>query len=247
MKLCSLKLTYLLFCACCLFHSAAFAAEFSKVVRVIDGDTVRLQTGESVRLLGINSPEIGYKDKQSDAGAHQAKEYLKSLILNRRVLLEQDIEEEDKYTRKLAHVFLENGQHINEQMLRHGMAALSIHPPNIKYGNRLKAAQNYAESNRLGIWSMGSYDLKPIGSIKQSRFKKWARFSAKVNKVTKSKKGAKLWLSDGAYVWVGSAHQRYFPALNTYEGYEIEIRGWPRKWGEYWSIRAIHPSQIILK
>jgi len=242
-----LKRLFVLFSVACMTCSAVYAAEFSKVVRVVDGDTVRLQTGESVRLLGINTPEIGYKGRRSEAGAEEAKAYLKKLVLNHRILLEQDVEKEDKYTRKLAHVFLENGEHINAQMLRQGMAALSIHPPNVKYVDRLKVAQRHAEKKRLGIWAMNAYKLKPIGSITRSRSKKWGRFSAKVNQVTQSKKGAKLWLGSDAYIWVGSAHQRYFPPLNIYEGKKIEIRGWPKKWGKYWSIRAIHPSQLILK
>jgi len=242
-----LKSLFVLFCIACMTCSVAYAAEFSKVVRVIDGDTVRLQTGESVRLLGINTPEIGYKGKRSDAGAEEAKAYLKKLVLNHRVLLEQDVEKEDKYTRKLAHVFLENGMHINAQMLRHGMAALSIHPPNFKYEQRLKTAQNYAEKRQLGIWNMNAYESKPAESISRRSSKKWGRFSARVNKITQSKKGAKLWLGEKAYIWISSAHQNYFPLLNIYEDKEIEIRGWPKKWGKYWSIRAIHPSQIILK
>ncbi|ORU91950.1 MAG: hypothetical protein A6F70_01315 [Cycloclasticus sp. symbiont of Bathymodiolus heckerae] len=227
--------------------SVSLAGETIRVIRVIDGDTVVLQTGQRVRLLGINAPEIGYKGKVSEIGAKAAQKYLKSKVLNKNITLEIDIEYEDKYTRRLAHIFLENGLHINEDMLRRGLAVLSLHPPNLKYQTDLMLAQGYAEEEQVGLWLLEDYQLKPIRLVERSKRKKWGRYSATVRKVTLSKKGAKLWLTKESYIWVSSNSYPYFTNLKAYVGKTIEIRGWPRKWGKHWSIQVIHPSQMIVR
>jgi endonuclease YncB( thermonuclease family) len=222
------------------------ARESYLVERVIDGDTIVLSNKQTVRLLGINTPEIAYRGKPSDAGALAAKDYLKRMLFKQRVWLEHDSEWHDKYGRSLAQVFLVNGEHVNVNMLHSGLATLSLHPPNLKYSKVLMQAQQQAEKQRLGIWGMDAYAVQRVSKIAEKKLKKWGRFVATISKVGRTKKGAKLWLGDKTYIWIAAKHQRYFPDLADYLAQRIEIRGWPRKWGNNWSIRAIHPSQIIL-
>ncbi|MBU7045436.1 MAG: thermonuclease family protein, partial [Theionarchaea archaeon] len=77
---------------------------------VIDGDTFRLETGETVRLIGIDAPEL------SQPGGKESREYLTHLILNKGVTLEKGYEDRDKYNRLLRFVYLGN-KCINEEML----------------------------------------------------------------------------------------------------------------------------------
>ncbi|HIL93557.1 MAG TPA: hypothetical protein EYG47_01815 [Cycloclasticus sp.] len=93
---------------------------------------------------------------------------------------------------------------------------------------------------------MDAYAVQRVSKIAEKKLKKWGRVVATISKVGRTKKGAKLWLGDKAYIWIAAKHQRYFPDLADYLVQLIEIRGWPRKWGYKWSIRAIHPSQIVL-
>lgn len=240
--------TKLITCVALAFISTLLMADEAKyVVRVIDGDTVVLETGERVRLLGINAPELGYKGKPSDAGVQTAKDYLASKVLNQRIIIDVGMERKDKYTRTLAHLFLENGSHVNRQMLRSGMAFLSLHPPNLKYQKTLVLAQRDAEKQRLGLWSLKAYQLRPVAFIETSKSKKWGRYRGTISEVDLSSKGARLWLTEQVYIWVSSKHKRHFMHLKSYQGQHIEVRGWPRKWGRYWSIQAIHPSQILLR
>lgn len=240
------RLTWLCLLLVSLHISSVSARESYLVERVIDGDTIVLSNKQTVRLLGINTPEIAYRGKTSDAGALAAKEYFKKMLLKRRVHLEHDSERHDRYGRTLAQVFLVSGEHVNLTMLQRGLATLSLHPPNLKYSQRLIQAQQQAEKQGLGIWGMNAYAVQPISAIVDKTLKKWWRFTATVSDVVRTKKGAKLWLSDKTYIWISAKHQRYFGDLVDYLGRRMEIRGWPRKWGKSWSIRAIHPSQIIL-
>ena len=95
------------------------------VAEVIDGDTFVLSSGEHVRLLCIDSPEI---DSQ---GGIEAKEYLENIILNEQVVLEFDVEDKDIYGRLLRYVYF-NGILVNKQMVDEGYASVFI------YGNNTR-------------------------------------------------------------------------------------------------------------
>jgi len=228
-------------------YSSAGAYSLSKVVRVIDGDTIVLLNGEKVRLLGINAPELGYNGELNDPGALAAQQFLKTRVLNKFVVIEKDAEDKDHYGRSLAHVFLKSGEHINVELLRHGKVFLNIHPPNLRYSSQLIEAQSTAEKTGKGIWSAKFYWLQPVTQIPEEQIKKWGRFSSTVKKVSVLEKGTKLWLSDEVYIWIAEKNRQYFPTVTDYRGKHIEIRGWPRKRGKFWSLNAIHPSQLLIK
>ena len=65
------------------------------VLKVEDGDTVTLSSGKTVRIIGINAPEIGEKNYE------QAKGYLAYLVMNKQVWIEQDRYLQDRYGREL--------------------------------------------------------------------------------------------------------------------------------------------------
>ena len=115
------------------------------ISKVIDGDTVKLQTGETVRLLGINAPEKGqvyYKESASR---------LRELIEGKKVFLEKDVEDKDKYGRLLRYIFL-NGENINVKLVREGLATVYIISPNVKYETELRESENEAKKSKINIW-----------------------------------------------------------------------------------------------
>jgi len=85
------------------------------VSRIVDGDTIELQTGEHVRLLGINTPEKGEKYYA------EAKEFLEKEILNKTVELRFGKEKKDLYNRTLAYMILD-GRNINQEIISNGFA-----------------------------------------------------------------------------------------------------------------------------
>jgi micrococcal nuclease len=85
------------------------------VSRIIDGDTIELESGEHVRMLGINTPEKGEKYY------YEAKEFLEKEILNKTVNLKFGKEKKDLYNRTLAYVFLQE-KNVNKKMISNGFA-----------------------------------------------------------------------------------------------------------------------------
>ncbi|MBR9677003.1 hypothetical protein GOV04_02585 [Candidatus Woesearchaeota archaeon] len=89
-----------------------------RVTKVIDGDTIELETGERVRLIGINSAEFG------EECFEEAKEELEDLILGKEVTLEVDIEDKDKYGRLLRYIYVEiDGE---DRFVNYGMIILGL-------------------------------------------------------------------------------------------------------------------------
>jgi len=90
------------------------------VIRIIDGDTFELSTGQKVRLICIDTPETG------EPGAQEATDFLTELILNKEVRLEKDISETDRYGRLLRYVWVNvtNNQEIfvNQELVQQGYA-----------------------------------------------------------------------------------------------------------------------------
>lgn len=135
------------------------------VKRVIDGDTIQLENGEKVRLIGIDTPEMHeseklYKDSQrsgQDPRAIQelgrrAYQFTKKLLEGKRVRLELDLEKHDKYSRLLAYVFLKDGTFANAEIVKQGYASLLTIPPNVKSADLFRELYRQARENRRGLW-----------------------------------------------------------------------------------------------
>ncbi len=85
------------------------------VERVIDGDTIVINEGKRVRLLGINAPERG------EDYYREAKIFLESRILNKTIKLEFGKDKHDRYNRLLAYIH-SGGKNINLELVRRGLA-----------------------------------------------------------------------------------------------------------------------------
>jgi micrococcal nuclease len=126
------------------------------VSRVSDGDSFRCSDGRRVRLIGIDTPE----SQQHPFGAQARAALLKLLPLGSNVRLEIDVAERDRYGRSLAYVWV-GSTLVNEVMVRDGWAALYTVPPNVKYAERLGAAQREARARGTGLWSHRGFECLP--------------------------------------------------------------------------------------
>ncbi len=217
-----------------------------QVKRVYDGDTIILKNGDRIRLLGINTPEIESRHRQGEQGGQIAKQWLKDKLQQGTVFLEYDQQKKDKYDRSLAHLFLENGEHINKEIIQAGLATLSIIPPNLRYVDELKKAEESALKQQLGIWVMEAY--QPISIENLSADKKrsgWQRFLATATKITSTRKYIRLRLSDKVDIRIPKDNLELFPELESYLNRPLEIRGWASRTKDRYSILIRHPSLII--
>ena len=135
------------------------------VQRVVDGDTIMLETGERLRLIGIDTPEIHesnklYRDsKRTKMDVQSIKEmgnrsyqFTKNLVEGKRVRLEFDVEKHDKYSRLLAYVYLKDGTFVNAEIVKQGFASLMSITPNVKYAELFLKLSQEARENRRGLW-----------------------------------------------------------------------------------------------
>lgn len=216
------------------------------VAKVYDGDTIVLEDGKSVRLLGVNTPEIESRVRAEEPGGVAAKKWLQAQLQDNKVYLEFDQVKRDKYKRLLAHVFLPDGKHLNLALLENGLAVVSIIPPNGRYTDKLIQAQQHAEKLKLGIWAMPEYQLRSIAQI-ANHTKGWQRFSGTPVSIKKSRKFTRLLFNDKIDVRVANANLNLFPELATYAGKSLEIRGWVARNKDYYTMLIQHPSALIVR
>jgi len=113
------------------------------VTKVLDGDTIIIQGGDHVRLLGIDADEKNYPCYDA------ARLRLEELVLGKTVRLERDNENLDQYGRQLRYIFLD-GANINEKMVAEGLAIARFYPENQKYKQEIVAAEAEAIKNMTG-------------------------------------------------------------------------------------------------
>lgn len=216
------------------------------VKTVYDGDTVVLQDGRIIRLLGINTPEIQHRDKMAEAGGEEAKAWLINKLTNTQIRVETDAEQKDNYGRTLAHLFTENGEHINLQLVAAGLAEVSIFPPNLRYSTELLSAEKKAENARIGIWQRPEYRAITVNSLSDTGHRGWTRVVGKVTDIKNSKKFIYLKFSRNFEVRIERKFLSLFPDVNAYVGKKVEARGWINKMNDGFSMLIRHPGSIIV-
>ncbi|MGY6277606.1 thermonuclease family protein [Methylomonas sp. MgM2] len=214
------------------------------VEKVFDGDTILLKSGQKVRLLGINTPEVAGRNKEAEPGGEKAKAWLQRQLEHKKVRLEHDVEKQDKYRRSLAYVFSDDKRLINLELVREGLATVNIYPPNLKYVDALLAAQNQAELENLGIWHDSAYARKDVKSLTKNNYRGWKRITGRIQDLKKTKKYSYLKFSGKAGVRIENENLNLFPPLGKYVGKKIEARGWPIKQKDQFIIPVRHPGEL---
>jgi micrococcal nuclease len=127
------------------------------VVRVVDGDTVVVAVGgaeESVRLIGIDTPESVARDRPDECfGAEAAQRLAELLPPGTVVRLTRDVEPRDVYDRLLAYVQREpDGLFVNAAQVGDGYAVAKDYPPNTTYRADFERAERAARAAGRGLW-----------------------------------------------------------------------------------------------
>lgn len=218
---------------------------YHAVSRVFDGDTIQLASGDKVRLLGVNTPEVAGRSKSAEAGGQQAKSWLTARLANTKVHLESDVEKTDQYGRLLAHVFTEDKQHVNLALVKNGLATANIYPPNLKYSDQLLAAQRSAELARVGVWGMAEYAPLAVADLTGSNYKGWKRLVGRISSTHKSAKYSYLRLTEQVSIKIDNVTLALFPPLESYVRKLVEVRGWVGRSGDRFVITVRHPGDIV--
>jgi len=129
-----------------------------KVIKVIDGDTVNVEVNgkkESVRLIGIDSPETKDPRKPVQCFGAEASTKLSGMLNKQSVELVPDEtqDDKDKYGRLLRYIFIKDGVNVNKLMVEEGYAfEYTYHVP-YKYQDEFKKAEKMAREKQVGLWA----------------------------------------------------------------------------------------------
>lgn len=121
------------------------------VRKVIDGDTIVLTDGRTLRYIGIDAPETGGGRTAVECFSAESTARNRQLVEGKRVRLERDVSETDRYDRILRYVYL-GDVFVNEVLVRDGYATAYAYPPDVKYQETFRAAETAARSTGRGLW-----------------------------------------------------------------------------------------------
>lgn len=130
------------------------------MVRVVDGDTVRLRArGDGVlpagvhrvRLLGVDAPEL-HVDGGPECGADAATAFLADLLGGTSVRVQADREDRDRYDRPLRYLWTGDGTFVNGALVAAGHARAVLFAPNDRYWHALAATEAEARAAGVGMW-----------------------------------------------------------------------------------------------
>ena len=133
------------------------------VVEVVDGDTIKLDDGRRIRYINVDTPE---EDK---CFSQEAKKINSDLVLGKKVRLETDINEMDRFGRYLAYVYLQEGKErvfVNEFLLAEGAGEFFLDTVNLRYQDLLVQVAEKAHEENEGLWQTCAPDPKKGCQIK---------------------------------------------------------------------------------
>ena len=231
------------------------ALPVAQVQRVVDGDTLRLSDGRSVRMIGLNAPETGKKGQSAQPFAEAAKRRLQNLVEDSggQVRLRVGEQATDHYGRTLANVYGRNGANLEAQMLAEGLGYLVAVSPNVALVGCQQAAEDTARQTGLGLWRNS-----PVQSPEQVSTGGFAVVSGHVTNVQRNGGGIWIEFSDDLVLRVAPDLVKQFDtaALMRLKGQRIEARGWivdrSRRGGlkagqARWMMPITHPVMLNTK
>jgi micrococcal nuclease len=129
------------------------AWQVATVTRVVDGDTIEIAGGQKVRYIGIDTPETVDPRQEVQCFGQEASNRNKELVAGQEIFLEKDVSETDRYGRLLRYVYLAtDSASVNEQLVSEGFAKASSYPPDVRYQEKFKAAEEDARAKQRGLW-----------------------------------------------------------------------------------------------
>ncbi len=223
-----------------------------RVGYVFDGDTFEIAGGRRVRLIGVNTPELGRDGRPPEPFALAARERLMALVARagRRLGLRYGVQREDRYGRLLAHAFLPDGTSVTATLIADGLAFAIAIPPNLWGLDCHLAAEHAARAARRGVWSRPDFfgplptaRLRPRGPVRGFRI-----VEGRVVRIGRSRRSLWLNLEGRTALRLAREDLALFRAAGIepgrLAGRRVRARGWlaPRH-GEL-QMRVHHPMAL---
>jgi endonuclease YncB( thermonuclease family) len=240
-----------------------------RIHEIIDGDTVVLASGQHLRIIGINTPELNFgkhgRSAKPQPYAKKARQFLNRRVKNsKQIYMSLGKEQKDRYGRILAHLYsdphsdLRTGfqgarYNIAAQMIRRGLGFYIAIPPNLGQSACLKQVESQARVEQLGLWR----DFTAVNPENESHFKSGFQLvSGRIVKVSKVKSGWWLEFNGPLVLRINAENAAYFDAqtLQSYVDDSVMVRGWVIDRGskyehhskgyKRWLMNLAHPLSI---
>jgi endonuclease YncB( thermonuclease family) len=223
------------------------------VVEVTDGDTVVLNDGRIMRLVGIQAPKLplGRPGFPSWPLAPEARRALEALAINRRVTPHFGGARRDRHGRVLAHLARDDGIWLQGEMLALGLARVYTFEDNRAATREMYALERGARAAGRGIWSLASYRIRSaeeagryIGGFElvEGRI-----LDVAVVRGRGYLNFGRDWRTDFTVVVPRRAGAIFHPVfgrkMEKLQGKRIRVRGWLRRYNGP-MIESTHPEQI---
>ncbi|MBT4838043.1 MAG: hypothetical protein HON94_11925 [Methylococcales bacterium] len=239
-----------IFNVCYASCTARYFDEEVKIKTVIDGDTIRTDKNQSIRFIGINTPEINHKGGRSDPYSQKARKALVNLLkkYNNRVQLIYGQEKKDRYHRLLAHVFVNHSINVSADLLKQGLAIQISIPPNLRFNSCYRHLEKQAKSANLNLWRTKRFQVFKTSDLKKS-LKGFYLVEGKVKKVIKNNRAIWITLNNNFIIKIKNKYFHYFDQqeLLTLKGQIIQAKGWIYHRNNKSRMNIKHPDAIKYK
>lgn len=211
---------------------------------VYDGDTLRLADGRKVRIIGINTPELGRDGAADEPLARAARRTVRELAgRGSEVALRFGSERRDRYGRLLAHVYLPDGGSLGAQLLARGLATTLVIPPNTWNYECYSGVEARARKQGKGIWRLDRY--RPVAS-KALDGEGYRLVRGTVVRIGESR--SSLWINlEGRFALrIPREHLGQFADMDLHGliGSELLARGWVYRRNGELRITVRHPAAL---
>lgn len=214
------------------------------VASVVDGDTLRLKAGRKVRLIGIDTPELGREGRPDRPFAREAREALRRLIelSGWRILLQPGIEPRDHYRRILGHVYSPDGDNLIAALLRQGLGYQAVVAPNLNHLQCYQAAELEARKAALGLWRNRLEDAANLDSEGGG----FHLLHGRIERVGRGRRAVWLNLVGGVAVKVPWPVWREMTTEEPerFDGRPLEVRGWFYRYKGELRVELSHPAAL---
>jgi len=140
----------------------------ARVAAVVDGDTVVLDDGREVRMVGIQAPKLplGRPNFPTWPLGPEAKIALERMVLGRNVNVHLAPMPEDRHGRVLAHLTRsDDGLWLQGELLKQGLARVYTFPDNRVLAKELLGFERQARRDGVGIWALSYYDVRTAENV----------------------------------------------------------------------------------
>ncbi len=231
----------------------------ARVTSVVDGDTIVVEGGQEVRLLGIQAPEMFNKrTRLAEPFAEESYVFLRRLVMGEEVeIVFYPPHHKDRYRRLLGHIFLK-GQWVQELLVSSGGAFVYSFADNREGILDLLKAEGLARRGQVGLWAYAAYQIQDSKQVERNPKEGFAIVQGKVLQVSEVRNKFYVnfgedWRKDFSFM-IAREHLENFGISSVKEGARVfeewigcvlRVRGWIRQYyGPF--LEITHPEVIEL-